>query len=214
MSGYSFKVESPAGESTLSPWLGAETLFTTPQLQRRYEAVEISLLTPKVTLVPEHFFNPAAARMTLGDVVNLREGDSVEWVPFPSFGAVVLYSNSLDESLSKVISQTVLTTSGEKAQVLPEMYYILRDLYECKEYNKIVASWQDSYLHLGLAQGKSLLLSNVYYAPDFVTAEYFIFLALRKLQFNPEMSTIFFRTPLSEESEMSLYRYFRSVERI
>ena len=45
-------------------------------------------------------------------------------------------------------------------------------------------------------------------------AQYFIFLAMKKLQLNPEMSTICFRTPLDHEQQMSLYRYFKSVDNI
>ena len=63
-----------------------------------------------------------------------------------------------------------------------------------------------------MAQGKTLLLANVYKAVDFTTAEYFLFLALKTLQLNPEVSTISWRTPLSSEEEMSLYRYFKAVE--
>jgi hypothetical protein len=72
----------------------------------------------------------------------------------------------------------------------------------------------DGVLYLVIAQGKSLLLCNSYQAPDFTTAEYFIFLAMKKLQLNPEVSSICFRTPLSEEDEMSLYRYFKSVDQL
>ncbi|MBQ1750705.1 MAG: DUF3822 family protein, partial [Bacteroidales bacterium] len=70
------------------------------------------------------------------------------------------------------------------------------------------------YLYLVIAQGKSLLLCNVYEAVDFTTAEYFIFLALKKLQLNPEISTVSLHTPVSGDEEMSLYRYFKSVESI
>ena len=72
----------------------------------------------------------------------------------------------------------------------------------------------DGWLYLVIAQGRTLLLCNAYAAPDFTTAEYFIFLAMKKLQLNPEMSTVYFRTPLAEDDEMSLYRYFKSVEQI
>ncbi|MBR1573695.1 MAG: DUF3822 family protein [Bacteroidales bacterium] len=202
------------GVRRTSGWLGADRIFTTPEFQRRYDEVEISLLTPKCALVPAHFFDPATARQALADVVNLREGDAVESVPVPALGAVLVYSNSLDESLSKVIAQTVLTTSGDSVKVLPELYFLLGDLPRCTEYNKIIASWRDGWLHLAVAQGKSLLLCNVYEAVDFTTAEYFIFLAMKKFQLNPEVSTISFRTELSPEQEMSLYRYFKSVEQL
>ena len=208
LSGYSFKVDG--GSS--SGWLGADRIFTTPQFQQRYDRVDISLLTPKCTLVPSGFFTPETARTSLEEVVALRETDQVEYVRIPSLGATLVYSNSIDESLSKVISQTVLTTDGDTARVLPEMYFLLQDLSLCTEYNKIIASFKDGWLHLAVAQGKSLLLANVYEAVDFTTAEYFIFLAMKKFQLNPEVSTITFRTPLSSEEEMSLYRYFKAVE--
>ena len=98
--------------------------------------------------------------------------------------------------------------------MLPEMYFILKDLGKVGDYNKIVASYSGTHLHLAVAQGGNLLLANVFEAADFTTAEYFIFLVLKKLQLNPEVSTVYFRTPLAEEEEMSLYRYFKSVERL
>ena len=194
-----------------SPWLTAERVFTTPEFQRRYDEVEISLLTPKVTLVPDAFLDPASARKALSEVASLRDSDFVETVPVPSLASTLVFSNSLDESLSKVMAQTVLPTSGTPVRVLPELYYLLRQLDEMADYNKIVASWHGGYLHLVIAQGKSLCLANVFEAPDFTTAEYFLFLSLKRLQLNPEVSTVCFRTPLDTDAEMSLDRYFKAV---
>ena len=211
LSGYSFKVEQD-GAVRESGWLGPDRIFTTPEFQRRYDWVDISLLTHKCTLVPAHFFNPATARQALAEVVRLRDTDSVDHVEVPSAGAVLIFSNSIGESLSRAIGQTVYTTSGHPARILPELYYILEGLQDCPEYNKILCSYMDGYLHIAVAQGKSLLLANVFEAADFTTAEYFIFLVLKKLQLNPEISSICFRTPLLPEQEMSLYRYFKAVE--
>jgi len=210
LSGYSFKVQS-GGEVRSSGWLAADRIFTTPEFQRRYDEVDIALLTPKCTLVPESFFHVERVRPMLSDVVALEEDDATGYVRIPELGAVLLYSNTIGESLSRVLSQTVLTASGEQTPVLPEMYYILKTLPRCEDYNKVVASYMDGYLHLAVAQGKSLLLANVYRAPDFTTSEYYLFLALKRLQLNPEVSTVCFRTPLAPEAEMSLYRYFKAV---
>ena len=211
LSGYSFRCWRD-GQAQVSGWMVPGSVFTTPEFQRRYDAVDISLFTPKCTLVPEAFFDPDGAREMLSEVVPLRAGDVVSHVVVPEFGAVLLYSNSIDESLSRVLSQTVLLTSGESVPVYPELYYILKGLPSCPEYNRILASYRDGYLHLAVAQGKTLLLANVYEAADFTTAEYFLFLVLKTLQLNPEVSTISWRTPLSQEEEMSLYRYFKAVE--
>ncbi len=211
LSGYSFKCWRD-GQTQSSGWMVPGSVFTTPEFQKRYDAVDISLFTPKCTLVPEAFFDPTEAGKMLSEVVPLRAGDAVSHVAVPEFGAVLLYSNSIDESLSRVLSQTVLLTSGESVPVYPELYYILKGLPSCPEYNRILASYRDGYLHLAVAQGKTLLLANVYEAADFTTAEYYLFLVLKTLQLNPEVSTISWRTPLSQEEEMSLYRYFKAVE--
>ena len=214
LSGYSFKIWDSSADVHASEWMSADRIFTTSEFQRRYEDVEISVFTPKVTLVPANFYSPENAREMLAEVVDLSEDDVVESVEIPHLASVLVYSNAIGETLSKVISQTVLKTDGSKARILPEMYFMLRQLGDLQEYNKILASYMDGVLCLVIAQGKSLLLCNTFQAQDFTTAQYFIFLALKKLQLNPEVSTITFRTHLDEEDEMSLYRYFKSVEQI
>ena len=197
-----------------SGWLSSDRIFTTPEFQRRYDDVAVSVFTPKVALVPAQFFSPERAKELLDDVVNIGVNDTVEFVDVPHLASVLVYSNVIGETLSKVISETVLKLDGSKARLLPEMYYILEQLPSLKEYNKILASYMDGVLYLVIAQGKTLLLCNSFHAPDFTTAEYFIFMAMKKLQLNPEVSTISFRTPLYEDDEMSLYRYFKSVDQI
>jgi len=211
LSGYSFKIEAD-GQERSSGWMSADKIFTTSEFQKKYSEVEISVFTPKCTLVPAQFHSPEVSAGLLADVVRLDEGDTVSYVELPDLGSVLVYSNIIGETLSKVISETVMTVDGMKTPPLPEIYYMLKSLSDLEEYNKIVASYVDGVLYLVIAQGRTLLLCNTYKAPDFTTAEYFIFLAMKKLQLNPEMSTITFRTPLDEEEEMSLYRYFKNVD--
>jgi hypothetical protein len=146
------------------------------------------------TLVPVNFFKPAAAREALAGVANLNRDSKVEYSEIPAYSAVLIYSVSGD------------------AAAPPEILYILRDLPGCSEYNKLLCSWKDGELSLAIAQGKSLLLANSYKAPDFVTAQYYIFLAMKSLQLNPEVTTIRWRHSLTPEQEMALYRYFKAVD--
>ena len=213
LSGYSFKIQADSVEN-VSEWMTSDRIFTSPELQRRYDEVEISVFTPKCALIPSQFHSPEASRMLLSEVVSLKESDPVDYVAVPDQAAVLVYSNAIGETLSKVISETVLCADGSKVKPLPELYFMLRDLKKVTEYNKILASYMDGYLYLVIAQGKTLLHCNSFRATDFTTAEYFIFLMMKKLQLNPEVSTICFRTSLDQEQELSLYRYFRSVERL
>lgn len=154
--------------------------------------------TPKAALVPSAFFDTASAREILSRTVLLDKDDKIEYISLPEFSAELVYSLSMDiEPLEESI---------------PELYNVLKAVSGVAEHNKIVASYGDGVLSLAIAQGNDLLLANVFEAADFTTAEYFIFMAVRKLQLNPEVSTIHFLTPLSSDEEMSLYRYFRSVE--
>ena len=119
--------------------------------------------------------------------------EKVFWKRIPSLGAVLLYEAAREESL-------------------PELYYLLTALEKNPEYNKVHIAHVGGILHLVIAKGKNLLLANRYEAPDFTTAQYYLFLALKQFQLNPEVTTVYVASPLGEEEEMSLYRYFKAVE--
>ena len=213
LSGYSFRIYADGREHS-SEWMSADRIFTTPEFQKRYDEVEIAVFTPKAALVPFQFYAEGAQTQQLGEVVALNEGESVESIQLPELNAVLLYSNNIGQTLTKVVAETVLRTDGNKARPLPVTYYMLKSLSCITDYNKIIAAYMDGVLYLTIAQGSTLLLCNTFKAPDFTTAQYFIFLAMKKLQLNPEMSSIAFMTQLDYDQEMSLYRYFRSVEHI
>ncbi|MCR5520061.1 MAG: DUF3822 family protein [Bacteroidales bacterium] len=147
--------------------------------------------------MPTHFFNTTSARELLAEVASLKGSDIVKWVEVPQYDAVLVYA-----------------VPDSNIEAMPELFHVLQALPQCRDYNKIVASHKEGYLYLAIAQGGSLLLANVFEAPDFTTAEYYIFLALKQLQLNPEVSTICLRSLVGPEEEMSLYRYFKSVEQI
>ena len=151
------------------------------------------------TLVPSHFFDPGTARQALSDVAELKEDDVVAHLELPQYDAVLVY-----------------TVDGDSVVVdgVPEIGRLLMQLPDCPEYNKILCSRIDDRLFLAIAQGKNLLLANSFPVQDFTTAEYYIFLSLKSLQLNPEISTICWRSPLDAEDEMSLYRYFKAVVKL
>lgn len=157
--------------------------------------------TPKAALVPSAFFDAASAREILSRTVLLEDDDEIEYISLPEYSAELVYSLSD-------------TSSDPEPVEGPELYNVLKALSDIGEHNKIVASYGDGVLSLAIAQGKELLLANVFTAADFITAEYFLFMAVKKLQLNPEVSTVHFLTSLSPEQEMSLYRYFKSVEQL
>ncbi|MBP5571243.1 MAG: DUF3822 family protein [Bacteroidales bacterium] len=148
----------------------------------------------KCTLVPSNFFDENCAGEYLAQVFVDAPSEPVRSVLIPEYNAYLVWASGAPE--------------GE----MPRMYDVLSRLGNCPDYNKILCSWDGAELCLAIAQGKTLLLANTYEANDFTTAEYWIFLALRSLQLNPEISTICLLSEISPEDEMSLYRYFKAVE--
>jgi len=149
-----------------------------------------------VTLVPDNFFDPARAGDILSELADLNENETVRYKEIPWYNSHLIYSISGEEN------------------ILPEMYFILESLPKCRDYNKIVCSFKEGFLSIAIAQGNNLSLVNEYRASDFTTAQYFIFLAVKSLQLNPEITTICWRTALDEDQEMSLCRYFKAVEQL
>ena len=188
-----------------SQWLGADRVFSRKQLQDA--DVEISVFSHKFALIPENFFREEEAGKMLSSAVVMAEDEKVEYCEVPDYGAVAVYSCS-------GIEKSPLMPQVADLPVRPELLCILEAMHRVEDYNKIIASVAEGRLYLAIAQGNTLLLATSYEIADFTTAEYHIFYALKKFQMNPELSTVYLRTPLSASEEMSLYNYFKSVELI
>ena len=125
LSGYSFKIQTDNG-CDYSGWRGADTIFVTPEFQKRYSDVEISVFTPYCTLVPQDFHRPESSKELLSEVVKLPEGAVVDYVAIPELASVMIYSNNIGGTLHKVLGESVLKVDGSKSKQLPELYYMLR----------------------------------------------------------------------------------------
>ena len=148
----------------------------------------------KCTLVPARFFEEGDARCILAELYPLTDSETVSFREVPRYEAVFVYA------------------PGDADP--PVLFDLLEALGRLPEYNKILFHYGEGCMDLAIAQGDSLLLVNSYPAPDFTTAQYYLFLAVKSLQLNPEVSTVTAHSPLSAEEEMSLYRYFKSVEQL
>ena len=144
----------------------------------------------KFTLVPSELFSEESARELLSEVVLLEEGEPLSFVPVSSCGAVLIYA-------------------GESR---PPVFDMLLSLCKISDYNKILASFTDDCLYLVVSQGKDLKFCNCWQCKDFTTAEYYIFMVLHKLQINPQVSSVYFATALSQDEILSLLSYFKNVE--
>ena len=194
-----------------SEWLSAEFVFSSDVFQRNYDQTALSAFIPRYTLVPASWFDETKAREYLDAAFSPAEDAQIRWKALPAeLGAVEIWT-PVKTRLAHIISGMLAV---DEEEILPEFHYLLTEGYRVDSYNKIIASHADGRLYLVIFQGKNLMLCNSFEAPDFTTAQYYIFMALKNLQLNPEASAIYFRTPLTAEEELSLYHYFQAVHRL
>ena len=146
----------------------------------------------KYTLIPEGYFSEKTAADLLSQVVILGKTDSVKSLELPFYKAVLLYAGNQEEAVA--LSQML-----SAAAALPL-------------YNKVVVHMGEKVVDIVVAAGDRLLLCNSYPAADEVTAQYFLFAALRQFQINPEVTTVHFFGEAGETVKGDLFRHFASVE--
>lgn len=148
----------------------------------------------KYTLIPEGYFSQDAARNLLSKVVILEKTDAVKSLELPCYKAVLLYAG--DDAAAREIAAMLAATAA----------------LGC--YNKVVVHLGGKMVDIVVAGGDRLLLCNSYPAADEVTAQYFLFAALRQFQINPEVTTVHFYGEAGETIKGDLFRHFASVEEL
>lgn len=199
-----------AGHS--SEWMDAGSVFTAEVLAAPYDEAEVTCFTPSVTLVPSNFCLPGNEFSLLSSVADVSDEDAVYTEALPELDAVLIWSPGAEAALAGAVVQKLKTAGCQVVRQIPEMLYLLQRLPGVSQYNKVLCSYDGRVLCLVIAEGKTLRLCSTFRAEAFTTAEYWIFDAVKSLQLNMEMTDIHFATPLTEEEEISLCSYFRSVE--
>jgi len=146
----------------------------------------------KYTLIPEGYFSKDLAEDLLSSVVVLEKSDSVKSLELPCYKAVLLYAGD-----------------DGRAQLLRGM---LEAAAALDRYNKVVVHLGGDVVDIVVAAGERLLLCNSFPAADPVTAQYFLFAALRQFQINPEVTTVHFFGDADDSVKGDLFRHFASVE--
>lgn len=155
----------------------------------------------RYTLVPEDFFSPDASRALLSRVVRVEGKDDVKYKELPQYKAVLVYvaNTSTEETAIQSLCEMIAAASVQE------------------KYNRIVARYDNSAgaaprLDVVLVAGPRLLFVNSFDAPDSVTAQYYIFAALKQFQINPELTVVYFYGDAPFSMKEDLFRYFSAVE--
>lgn len=213
LNGYSYKITDSNGRTVSEKEDNRiEELYSSHVFSYQYEECLVSFRTHKCTLVPLEMLPGQAEdgtlRSLLAEYAAVSEDERTDSLPVPFINAVLIYAIPDDDPVLK----TILSSIRTDCKPVPEMYPMLIELQKLECHNRVIASYRDSLLTLVVSEDERLLLCNSFEAPDFTTAMYFIFSALKQFQINPEVTTIYFRNSLTHEQEMLVYRYFSGLE--
>ena len=146
----------------------------------------------KYTLIPEGYFSEETASSLLAQVVILEKSEPVKSLELPCYKAVLVYAG--DDAPARCIADMLAATAA------------------LDRYNKVVVHLGEDAVDIVVAAGDRLLLCNSFPARDEVTAQYFLFAALRQFQINPELTRVHFFGEAGDAIKSDLFRHFASVE--
>ena len=146
----------------------------------------------KYTLIPEGYFSQESATELLSQLVVLEKSVPVKSLELPCYKAVLVYAG--DDAAARCIADMLSAAAA------------------LDRYNKVVVHLGGDAVDIVVAAGERLLLCNSFPARDEVTAQYYLFAALKQFQINPELTRVHFFGEAGEGIKGDLFRHFASVE--
>ena len=177
-------------------------------------------ITSKYSLIPKILFNKYNYTEAFKKTFDIGTGERIGTASLAEHKAEIIYA--LPGSLRCDFGEQG-PEEEEQDRIYPLICKLLETAGSVQKYNKVVFSFCPSVqreneipekpaLHLVIQEGDNLLLANSYPAAHFNTALYFLFLAVKRVQFNPEQTCVRVCGSLSREEKETLEKYFRGVE--
>lgn len=221
LSGFSFKISNSLGEDLYFynkdfP-IGALTadeievyikkeVESHSLLHKNFASVRVYYGTEKYTLVPNSFFDKANAMKMLSELHNIDYLDEVMFVDIPEQKAVFIYA------IPNAITSHIFRFQ-KKAEFYPISYFLLEKSSLLSDNNRVLVHISNNIVHIVAAEREKLLLANTYPASDFTTAEYYIFLVIKEVMFNPEYTTLHISGKISSDQISNLEKYFKGAKK-
>lgn len=180
-------------------------LSSIPILSKPYSRVTLLYDTYKYALIPKHLYKVGEDLQQLGKLHRLDDLEEIDLIELPGKNIIILFAvNSTFINLLK--------TKQTEFSIYPSIYPPLLSLPSFYDYNKVYINYTKGQIHIIIYEGTSLIYCNSFPAAYFNTALYFLFLALRQTQFNPEQTTVFVSGSINETDILQLSKYFSKIK--
>ncbi len=182
----------------------ASLVDSLPILSSSFKSVSLIINTEKYALVPLSDFKESSAHLYLKKLHDLEDLEEVDYVRCEKEGLAIVFA--ADSTLINCIKAV-----QPDFKLLPSVYFPVKYLKTFEDHNKIYVQYFKGLVHVVIYEGDRLMLCNSYPALHFNSALYFIFLALKSVHFNTEMTTIYAAGNFSTNDLADLTKYFPKV---
>jgi hypothetical protein len=126
-------------------------------------------------------------------------------IDLPEHEAKLIYAipNSISSRIFKI---------QKRAKYYPTIYDMIQRLPQLQDNNKVLIHFSKGHVHIVAGEGQRLLLANSYKADDFTSAQYYLFLVIKEVMFNPEFTTLQVMGEIDRSRMKSLSKYFKGVK--
>ena len=176
-----------------------------PVLKQQFKSVDLIYDTPKYTLIPKHLYKKGEELQYITKLYQLEDVEEIDIIEDLENKIVILFA----------VNSTILNLLREiqpSFRIFPAIFPAMKHLVNFHEINKIFFKYNKGETSIIAFEGKRLLFCNNFPAQHFNTALYYLFLAVKQIQFNPEQTTIFVSGSIPEIELMNMTKYFSKIK--
>ncbi len=183
----------------------SELFASLPILRSNYKSVTVIYNTEKYTAIPAKLHKKGEELKILGKIHKLDDLDEINTVKVLKENMVILFAvNSTFLNLVK--------NYHPDFKIYPSVFLNLTYLPLYEEYNKLSFNYLKGAVSIVAAEGDKIIYCNSFPAYHFNSALYFLFLALKEVQFNPETSTVYINGNIRDLEIYDMAKYFARIK--
>ncbi len=181
-------------------------LFTAmPILRSKYKRVTLIWGTEKYTPIPKRVHNNISELKVLESQHKLDDLDEIDTVELESENMSIIFA-------ANSTFLNMLKTYQPEFNIYPLIYINLKYLPLFEEYNKISFHYIKGAVSIVASEGEKIIYCNTFPAFHFNSALYYLLLALKEVQFNPESTTVFVSGNIRDLEMFDIAKYFSKVK--
>ena len=192
------------GESEMFAEECAKIIADQPIFRRKFKTVNLLYSTEKYALIPTKLYQKGKELEELTKLHDIDELEEVNTISILRNEMVMIYA--VGSTLLNLIKKY-----HPNLTIYPTLYTYLNILPDLDGYNKLFFQYIGDIVTVAAAEKERIVFCNSFPASNFSSALYFVLLALKQSQFNPELTTVYISGNIKDYEIFDITRYFSKV---